>query len=141
MTRVTESIDVAVNHVHLFGLFNDLETIPRMLGFVESVQPTGPDTATWTVAFANQRRSFNARRTRLEDGHLVRWDSIDQGQPFFIEVSATPTGDERSVVKVDAEFNAGGMAEKLGLAKPIASKALKDELAHAKSYAERRFIR
>ncbi|CAG7844390.1 hypothetical protein USB125703_00621 [Pseudoclavibacter triregionum] len=140
MTRVSESAQVGVGVERVFPLFTDLETLPRMLSFIESVTPVSPDTTHWVVGFAGQRKAFDARLVAQEPNRLLRWESATPGQPFTIEARTEATGPDSTNVTIDAEFDAGGMAERLGLAKPIASKALRDELGRAKLYVERRFI-
>ena len=45
MTHVSESIDVIVAEQHILPLFTDLHTLPRMLSFIEEVEPISADVA------------------------------------------------------------------------------------------------
>lgn len=140
MTHVSESIDVAVPVEQVFPLFTDLETLPRMLSFIKSVEPMGADLTRWTVGFAGQERTLTARLVENEPNRRLRWVSAS-GRAFEIQAATDALGPESTRVTIDADFDAGGVAEKLGLARAVASKGLRDELKNAKLYVERRYVR
>lgn len=140
MTHVSESIDVAVGADRVFPLFTDLETLPRMLSFIRSVEQLDAERTRWVVAIAGQERTFNVRLVEHEPGRRLVWErDAASAQPFRIQALTEPLGPESTRVTIDAEFDAGGMAEKLGLAKALASKGLRDELKNSKLYVERRY--
>lgn len=140
MTHVSESIDVIVAERHILPLFTDLHTLPRMLSFIEEVEPISADVARWTVAFMGKRKQLDVRLVSAGPEGVV-WTSATPGQAFDVQARTQALGPEDTRVTIDVEFDAGGMAEKLGLARPVASKAIQNELKNAKAYVERRFVR
>lgn len=140
MTHVSESIDVIVAESKILPLFTDLETLPRMLSFIDEVEPLTADVARWTLSFMGKRKTVDVRLVSAGPDGVV-WTSATPGQPFDVRARTQALGPEDTRVTIDVEFDAGGMAEKLGLARPIASKAIQNELQNAKAYVERRFVR
>ena len=139
MTRVTDSIDIAAPADRVFWAITDLETIPRFLTVVQQLEPLTAEQSRWTVEIAGQRRTFDARTTAIEPPTRVRYVSETPGTPFAVELQVIETGPGTSALTLDTEFDAGGMAEKLGLAKGIAQVAIQGQLKNAKQYLERRF--
>lgn len=139
MTNVTESIDIDVPAERVFWAVTDPETLPRFLSVVKSLEATGPDTTRWTVEIAGRTASFDARATDIEPPHRARYQSESPRVPFVIEMRCDETGPASTRLSIETEFDAGGMAEKLGLAKPIAKAAISSQLKNAKQYLERRF--
>lgn len=140
MTHVSESIDVIVAERHILPLFTDLHTLPRMLSFIEEVEPISPDVARWKLSFMGKQKQLDVRLVSAGPEGVV-WTSATPGQSFDVQARTQALGPEDTRVTIDVEFDAGGMAEKLGLARPVASKAIQNELKNAKAYVERRFVR
>lgn len=140
MTRVSESIDVSASVERIFPLFLDLDTLPRMLTFIERVEPLSPTVNRWFVKVAGQSMSVDTTLVAQTPNQALRWEGEANGRPFIVTATTQALDAVHTRVGLDAEFNVGGMAEKLGLAKPIAAKAMRDELANAKRYVERRFL-
>ena len=140
MTHVSESIDVIVAERHILPLFTDLHTLPRMLSFIEEVEPISPDVARWKLSFMGKQKQLDVRLVSAGPEGVV-WTSATPGQSFDVQARTQALGPEDTRVTIDVEFDAGGMAEKLGLARPVASKAIQNELKNTKAYVERRFVR
>ena len=96
----------------------------------------GPDLIRWDVELVGQRRSIDARVVVNEPGKRLRWESVEGRASFAAEVRTEAITPASTRVTVDAEFDAGGIAERLGLAKPIAAAAIANELRNAKKTAE-----
>ncbi|MGO2111377.1 MAG: SRPBCC family protein [Pseudoclavibacter sp.] len=139
MTRVSESIDVDVPAEKVFWAVTDPDTMPRFLSLVKEMEVTGPDTTKWVVEIAGKTASFSAKATEVDPPNHARYESQSQRVPFVLDLRCETKSPTTTGLTIEAEFNAGGMAEKLGLAKGIAQVALKNQLANAKKYLERRF--
>lgn len=138
MTFVSESIDIDVPVDVLFGLYAEPESLPSVLSIVKHVEVLGPDLIRWDVELVGQRRSIDARVVVNEPGKRLRWESVEGRASFAAEVRTEAITPASTRVTVDAEFDAGGIAERLGLAKPIAAAAIASELRSAKKTAEAR---
>lgn len=139
MTRVRESTVVDVPTDKVFWAVTDPDTMPRFLSLVKSMERTGPDTTKWVVELAGKTASFEAKAVALDPPKHARYESMSKRVPFVLDLSCDEAGDGATTLTIEAEFDAGGMAEKLGLAKGIAQVALKNQLGNAKSYLERRY--
>lgn len=139
MTNVSESIDIDVPADKVFWAVTDPETLPRFLSVVKSLEATGPDTTRWTVEIAGRTASFDAKATEIDPPRRARYVSQSPRVPFEIEMRCDETSPATTRLSIETEFDAGGVAEKLGLAKPIAKAALSSQLKNAKQYLERRF--
>ncbi|GGA65940.1 hypothetical protein GCM10011490_15770 [Pseudoclavibacter endophyticus] len=139
MTRVSESIDVDVPVEKVFWAVTDPDTMPRFLSLVKSMEVTGPDTTKWVVELAGKTASFEAKATEVDPPNHARYESMTQRVPFVLDLRCRAVSPTTTSLVLEAEFDAGGMAEKLGLAKGVASVALKNQLGNAKKYLERRF--
>ena len=139
MTHVSESIEVDVPAEKVFWAVTDPDTMPRFLSLVNSMERTGPDTTRWDIELAGKRASFEARATEITPPTHARYESLSQRVPFVLDLRCEPLSPTSTRLTIETEFNAGGVAEKLGLAKGIAATALKSQLKNAKTYLERRF--
>ena len=136
MTFVSESIDIDVPVDVLFSLYAEPESLPSVLSIVKHVEVLGPDLIRWDVELVGQRRSIDAKVVANEPGNRLRWESVEGRAQFAAEVRTESISPTSTRVTVDAEFDAGGIAERLGLAKPIAAAAIANELRNAKKAAE-----
>lgn len=139
MTRVNESTDVDVPIEKVYWAVTDPDTMPRFLSLVKSMERTGPDTTKWVIEIAGKKGSFEAKSTEANPPTHARYESQSKRVPFVLDLRCTELSATSTRLMIDVEFDAGGMAEKLGLAKGIAQVALKSQLGNAKSYLERRF--
>lgn len=138
MTRVNESIDVNVPQARAFELVTDEAALPEFLSLVTAVESVDDGTASlWTVELAGQRRQISTRRTAYEAPTLVRYEPVSDQVEFLAELRTEALNEHSSRLSIVAEFNAGGVAEKLGLAKGIAQTAIRSQLKNAKEYLER----
>lgn len=139
MTHVAQSIDVDVPAEQVYGVVTDPHSIPKFLSLVSELEPVGADEARWTVEVAGKRASFNAKQTVNDAPNHARYESQSARVPFTLDMRTEAISPTSTRLTIEAEFDAGGMAEKLGLAKGIANTALKSQLSNAKNYLEKRF--
>jgi|GEM_PF-2496920 len=139
MTFVSESIEVAVPAEQVFSLFSETSEIPNVIGVVSAVEPISDDEARWTIEVLGQRRTIRTRVAERVPGERMKWVSASDSVDFSLVARTDALTPASTRVTLEADFNVGGVAEKLGLAKGPASIAISKELKNAKKYAEGRF--
>ena len=139
MTHVAQSIDVEVPAEQVYGAVTDPDSIPKFLSLVSGLERVSEGVTRWTVELAGKQASFEAKQTVDDAPNHARYESQSPRVPFTLDMRTEAISPTSTRLTIEAEFDAGGMAEKLGLAKGIANTALKSQLGNAKTYLERRF--
>lgn len=135
MTFVSESIEVAVPAERVFALLSDAEAMPKFLSIVKHVEPRG-EVSRWSVEAVGQKREVDVRVAESVEPERIRWESVNTSKSFKVEALTEALGEASTRVTLNLDFDAGGVAERMGLAKGAAQIALRREMTSAKRYIE-----
>lgn len=135
MTFVSESIDVAVPVERVFAALSNVEEMPKLLSIIKHVEPRG-ELSRWTVEAVGQKREVDVRVAEHVEPERISWESVNTSKPLKVEARTEALGDGGTRVTMNLDFDAGGVAERMGLAKGAAQIALRREMTAAKRYLE-----
>jgi uncharacterized membrane protein len=109
----TVQIEVAVPIALAWGLWSDLEQMPRWMKWIDSVQvqEDDPDLSRWKLASGGFEFSWLSRITRLVQHQIIQWESVD-GLPNRGAIRFYDRGDS-SIVKMTVAYGIPGILGKL----------------------------
>ena len=97
--EVPASIDL------VWGLWADLEQMPRWMKWIDSVRisPDDPEISLWRFASGSIQLDWKSRITRLIDRQIIQWESVD-GLPNRGAVRFYDRHDQGSVVRLSIAY-------------------------------------
>ncbi|MFL5815897.1 MAG: SRPBCC family protein [Bdellovibrionia bacterium] len=77
MSTIQASVTIQRPVEHVFRFYQDFRNLPRFLGDVMSIKPTGPGTAKWTIQGPlGMRVHWTTRVTELRPNELIRYQTL-----------------------------------------------------------------
>lgn len=109
----TVQVEVEAPIERVWGLWSDLEQMPRWMKWIDSVtiQPDNPDLSRWKLASSGFEFSWQSRITKLVQHQIMQWESVD-GLPNRGAIRFYDRGD-RSVVKLTVSYAIPGILGKV----------------------------
>lgn len=123
---VGRSVLINRPRAELFAFWRDFQNLPRFMVNIESIQPTGPDRAVWTIkAPAGQTVQLETEAVGVVEGEAIGWRSVEgsdiktEGQVTF----ADAPGGRGTVVTANIAYeppagDVGRLVAKLFAAEP-----------------------
>ncbi|NJP09826.1 MAG: hypothetical protein HC866_10335 [Leptolyngbyaceae cyanobacterium RU_5_1] len=132
-------IDAPIDLV--WGLWSDLEQMPRWMKWIDSVKvlENNPDLSRWKLASGAFEFTWLSRITNLVDHKIIQWESVD-GLPNRGAIRFYDRGEDGSIVKLTFGYSAPGilfqLMDKLFLGRIVESTTQAD-LERFREYALR----
>ena len=136
MTQVTDSIDIDVPVETAYNQWTQLETFPRFLDHVDSVDQTDETHNAWHVSIAGQDRTFGTEITEQHPDERVAWKSTDGDIDHAGVVTFHKLAADKSRVTVQLDWQPTGLLEKAGAVSGVVEHAVKKDLENFKEYIE-----
>ncbi|MCT7982038.1 SRPBCC family protein [Laspinema sp. A4] len=95
---------------HVWGLWSDLEQMPRWMKWIESVQilEEDPDLSRWKLASGGFEFSWLSRILKIVPNQIIQWESVD-GLPNRGAIRFYDRHQEGSVVKLTVAYAIPGI--------------------------------
>jgi len=109
----TVQVEVEAPIERVWGLWSDLEQMPRWMKWIDSVtlKPDNPDLSRWKLASSGFEFSWQSRITKLVQHQIMQWESVD-GLPNRGAIRFYDRGD-RSIVKLTVSYAIPGILGKV----------------------------
>ncbi|MBD2103457.1 SRPBCC family protein [Leptolyngbya sp. FACHB-261] len=93
-----------------WGLWSDLEQMPRWMKWIESVKvlPDKPDLSRWKLATGGLEFSWLSRIVNIQTHQLIQWESVD-GLPNRGAIRFYDRGPSGSIVKLSVAYRVPGI--------------------------------
>ena len=135
MTTATQTIDVNVPLSVAYNQWTQMESYPRFMSGVESVQQLDDARTQWKMNVGGLTREYTAHITdQVPDSHIA-WESegeIKQNGRVRFEA----TGDDRCRVELSLEWEPEGLAENAGATMRLDDALVDDTLTKFKELIE-----
>ncbi|HEY9645580.1 MAG TPA: SRPBCC family protein [Chroococcidiopsis sp.] len=122
----------------VWGLWSDLEQMPRWMKWIDSVKvrEDDPDLSRWKLATGSLEFSWQSRIVKLINHQIIQWESVD-GLPNRGAIRFYDRG-EHSIVKLSVSYAIPGflgpLMDNLFLGRIVES-TLKEDLERFRTYA------
>ncbi len=122
----------------VWGLWSDLEQMPRWMKWIDSVKvrEDDPDLSRWKLATGSLEFSWQSRIVKLIDHQIIQWESVD-GLPNRGAIRFYDRG-EHSIVKLSVSYAIPGflgpLMDNLFLGRIVES-TLEADLERFRTYA------
>lgn len=137
MSKIEQSIDVAVPVRTAYNQWTQFEEFPRFMEGVEQVQQLDDTTLHWVTEIGGQRREFAAKITEQIPDERVAWRA--DGEVTQAGVVTFHRLDESSTrVMLQMEFEPSDWKEKAGDILGIVDARIKGDLKRFKEFIESR---
>ncbi len=126
---VQVEIDAPIDLV--WGLWSDLERMPRWMKWIESVKITedDPKLSRWKLATGGFNFTWTSREVKLIENQILQWESVD-GLPNRGAIRFYDRGEAGSIVRMTVSYIAPGflfqLMDKLFLGRIVESTLLAD---------------
>ena len=139
MSRISETIDVAVPVRVAYDQWTQFESFPEFMEGIDKVVQVDDTTVDWTASIAGRTKQWRARITDQEPDTLVAWRSIDgarnDGRVEFESLGPTNT---RLLLELDVEPE--GVIESAGAALGVVEGRVRGDLERFKTFIEGRQV-
>jgi uncharacterized membrane protein len=139
MTRVEQSVDVAVPARVAYDQWTQFEEFPRFMDGVESVEQESDRQLRWTATVAGVRREWRAVITDQTPDVRIAWRSIE-GAVNAGAVLFTPLGPDHTRVTLTLEAEPQGPVETVGTAVGLLGRQVDASLDGFKRFVEARAV-
>jgi len=138
MSQVIETIDVNVPVSVAYNQWTQFEEFPQFLSFVESITQATDTLTEWKVKVGGVEREFEAEITEQHPDERVAWNSTGGEVDHAGVVTFHKLSDEETRVTVQLDWEAKGLAEKVGSVLGIDDHVIKKDLANFKEFIEKK---
>ena len=138
MSQIIEAIDVDVPVNTAYNQWTQFESFPHFLSFVESITQLDDTHNHWTVKVGGVEREFEAEITEQHPDERVAWNSTGGEVDHAGVVTFHKLSDEETRVTVQLDWEAKGLAEKVGSVLGIDDHVIKKDLANFKEFIEKK---
>ena len=138
MVQIIESIDVDVPVGTAYNQWTQFESFPKFLDEVESITQLDDTHTHWKVRVAGVKREFDAEITEQHPDERVAWNSTGGEVDHAGVVTFHKLSDEETRVTVQLDWEAKGLAEKVGSVLGIDDHVIKKDLANFKEFIEKK---
>jgi len=139
MTTAQSTIDVRVPLNTAYNQWTQLESFPRFMSGVESVEQVDEARTRWVTSIGGVRREFDALITDQTPDDHIEWRSmgeLDQGG----RVEFTPIDASSTRVSLTIDWDPSGMTEKAGAVLGVDETLVRADLDRFKEFIEEREV-
>lgn len=132
-------VEVEAPIERVWGLWADLEQMPRWMKWIESVTvpPENPQLSNWKLATGGLEFTWQSRILKVIPHQIIQWESVD-GLPNQGAIRFYDRGAEGSIVKMTISYAAPGflfqLMDKLFLGRVVET-TLQADLERFRQYA------
>lgn len=139
MSTITKSVDVDVPVTTAYNQWTQMESFPRFMSNVESVEQRDDTTMHWVVDIGGVRREFDAHIDSQSPDDHVSWSAlgelVHEGRVDF-----EPLGPTQTRVNVTMRWEPEGFTENVGDALGIDDRVVESDLQRFKELIEERGV-
>jgi ribosome-associated toxin RatA of RatAB toxin-antitoxin module len=135
MSRVRESVDVAVPVHVAYERLCHFEEYPQFMTDVQEVTQISDDMAHWVMDFDGTAAEFDARITDQRPDELLAWQTID-GPRLAEKMTFQRLAEDRTRIVAELDLDAKAFMPSEAHAKQAIDRRLKADLASFKQYIE-----
>ena len=139
MSKILESIDVAVPVRTAYDQWTQFESFPMFMEGVEKVEQLDDTTLRWTANIAGQERTWKARITEQNPDERIAWTSIDGARNAGV-VTFHRLDDEMTRVTLQMDVDPDGPVDNIGDALGLLERRVKGDLKRFKEFIEGRGV-
>jgi uncharacterized membrane protein len=137
MSRIEESIEVAVPVRTAYNQWTQFEEFPQFMEGVEEIRQLDDTHTHWRTKVAGKEKEFDAVITEQTPDQRVAWTSEDGAEHAGV-VTFHRLGDNQTRVMVQMDYEPEGVAEKVGDALGLVQRRVKGDLERFKELIESR---
>jgi uncharacterized membrane protein len=110
----TVQVEVETPIDQVWGLWSDLEQMPKWMNWIESVKvlEDNPDLSRWTLASGGLEFSWKSRILKQIPNQIIQWESVD-GLPNRGAIRFYDRGTQGSIVKMTIAYAIPGILGQL----------------------------
>jgi uncharacterized membrane protein len=137
VSRITESIEVAVPVRVAYDQWTQFESFPQFMAGVERVVQIDDKTLEWTATIAGVVKHWRAEIVEQQPDRVVAWRSIDGAQNDG-QVTFRSLGSDRTLIELELDVEPEGLVEKAGDALGVVQRRVKGDLERFRDFIESR---
>jgi uncharacterized membrane protein len=137
VSRITESIEVAVPVRVAYDQWTQFESFPQFMSGVDRVVQVDDKTLEWTATIAGVVKHWRAEIVEQQPDDLVAWRSIEGARNDGL-VRFESLGPERTRVELQLEVDPEGLVEKAGDALGLVERRVRGDLERFREFIEGR---
>ncbi|QYJ03269.1 SRPBCC family protein [Nocardioides panacisoli] len=138
MGQVQKSIDVDVPVSTAYNQWTQFESFPEFMGGVESITKVDEKRSHWVTDIVGVEREFDTEITEQHPDQRIAWTSVDGDAEHAGVVTFHHLDDDKSRVMVQIDWDASGVAEKVGSAVNADDRQVEKDLERFKEFIENR---
>jgi uncharacterized membrane protein len=139
MSKIVESVDVAVPVRTAYDQWTQFESFPMFMEGVEKVEQLDDTTLRWTANIAGQERTWKARITEQNPDERIAWTSIDGARNAGV-VTFHRLDDNMTRVTLQMDVDPDGPVDNIGDALGLLERRVKGDLKRFKEFIEGRGV-
>jgi uncharacterized membrane protein len=137
MSKIMESIDVAVPVRTAYDQWTQFESFPMFMEGVQQVDQLDDRTLRWRASVAGQERTWTARIAEQRPDERVAWTSIDGARNAGV-VTFHRLADQLTRVTLQVDVDPEGAVDNIGDALGFVERRVKGDLGRFKEFIEGR---
>jgi uncharacterized membrane protein len=137
VSRIAESIEVAVPVRTAYDQWTQFESFPRFMDGVDRVVQIDDKTLEWTATIAGAVKHWRAEITEQRPDEVVAWRSIEGAQNDG-QVRFRSLGPDRTMVEVQLDVEPDGLVEKAADALGVVERRVRGDLVPFRDFIEKR---
>jgi uncharacterized membrane protein len=137
MSKILESIDVAVPVRTAYDQWTQFESFPVFMEGIERVEQLDDTTLRWTAEIAGQTRTWKAKIAEQIPDDRIAWTSIDGAKNAGV-VTFHRLDDNRTRVTLQLDVDPEGPVDNIGDALGFVQRRAKGDLERFKEFIEGR---
>jgi uncharacterized membrane protein len=137
MSKIVESVDVAVPLSTAYDQWTQFESFPMFMEGVEKVEQLDDKTLRWKASIAGQERTWKARITEQIPDERVAWTSIDGARNAGV-VTFHRLADNQTRVMLQLDVDPDGPLDNIGDALGLVERRAKGDLKRFREFIEAR---
>jgi uncharacterized membrane protein len=139
MSKIVETVDVAVPVRTAYDQWTQFESFPMFMEGVEKVEQLDDTTLRWTANIAGQERTWKARITEQNPDERIAWTSIDGARNAGV-VTFHRLDDNMTRVTLQMDVDPDGPVDNIGDALGLLERRVKGDLKRFKEFIEGRGV-
>jgi uncharacterized membrane protein len=139
MSKIVESIDVAVPVRTAYDQWTQFESFPTFMEGVDKVEQLDATTLRWTASVAGQKRSWKARIAEQVPDERIAWTSTEGARNAGV-VTFHRLADSLTRVTLQLDVDPEGPVDNLGDALGFVGRRAKGDLERFKEFIEGRGV-
>jgi uncharacterized membrane protein len=139
MSKIVETVDVAVPVRTAYDQWTQFESFPMFMEGVEKVEQLDDTTLRWTAKIAGQERTWKARITEQNPDERIAWTSIDGARNAGV-VTFHRLDDTVTRVTLQMDVDPDGPVDNIGDALGLLERRVKGDLKRFKEFIEGRGV-